>query len=218
MLRLALMPVLMPLLLLPSWARPPGEGRPRPCVKRRVKRMRVAVYMAVRRAVGTVLVVMPAVACQARVLSRVVLRLALMLVLMPLLLLPSWACPPGEGRPRPCVKHPVKQVRVAVYMAVRRAVGAVLVVMPAVACQARVLSRVVLRLAVMPVLTPLLLLPSWARPPGEGRPRPCVKHPCVRPMLPCPLTPMGRHPPRACWTTTSSTRAQAIRRVRGCAR
>ena len=175
-------------------------------------------YMAVGRAMGTVLVVMPAVACQARVLSRVVLRLAVMPVLMPLLLLPSWARPPGEGRPRPCVKHPGKQVRVAVYMVVRRAVGAVLVVMPAVACQARVLSRVVLRLAVMPVLTPLLLLPSRARPPGEGRPRPCVKHPCVRPMLPCPLTPMGRHPPRACWTTTSSTRAQAIRRVRGCAR
>ena len=69
------MPVLMPLLLLPSWARPPGEGRPRPCVKRRVKRVWVAVYMAVRRAVGAVLVVMPAVACQARVLSRVVLAL-----------------------------------------------------------------------------------------------------------------------------------------------
>jgi hypothetical protein len=33
-------------------------------------------------------------------------------------------------------------------MAVRRAVGAVLVVMPAVACQARVLSRVVLALMV----------------------------------------------------------------------
>ena len=104
MLRLALMPVLTPLLLLPSWACPPGEGRSRPCVKRRVKRMRVAVYMAVRRAVGTVSVLMPAVACQARVLSRVVLRLALMPVLMPLLLLPSWARPPGEGRPRPCVK------------------------------------------------------------------------------------------------------------------
>ena len=73
------------------------------------------------------------------------------------------------------VKQPVKQVRVAVYMAVGRAMGTVLVVMPAVACQARVLSRVVLRLAVMPVLMPLLLLPSWARPPGEGRPRPCVK-------------------------------------------
>ena len=100
--------------------------------------------MAVRRAVGAALVVMPAVACQARVLSRVVLRLALMPVLMPLLLLPSWARPPGEGRPRPCVKHPVKRVWVAVYMTVRRAVGAVLVV----ACQARVLSRVVLALMV----------------------------------------------------------------------
>ena len=69
------MPVLMPLLLLPSWARPPGEGRPRPCVKQLVKQVWVAVYMAVRRAVGAVLVVMPAVACQARVLSWVVLAL-----------------------------------------------------------------------------------------------------------------------------------------------
>ena len=75
---------------------------------------------------------------------------------------------------------------------------------------------------VIAVLTPLLLLPSRARPPGEGRPRPCVKqlvkHPCTRPMLPRPLTSMGRHPPRACSITTLSTRAQAIRRVRGCAR
>ena len=98
--------------------------------------------------------VMPAVACQARVLSRVV-RLAVMPVLIPLLLLPSWACPPGEGRPRPCVKRRVKRMRVAVYMAVRRAVGTVYMAVRravgavlVVACQARVLSRVVLALMV----------------------------------------------------------------------
>ena len=66
----------------------------------------------------------------------------------------------------------------------------------------------------MLVLTPLLLLPSRACPPGEGRPRPCVKHPRARPMQPRPLAPMGRHPPRASWTTTSSTRARGTPRAR----
>ena len=70
----------------------------------------------------------------------------------------------------------------------------------------------------MLVLTPLLLLPSWACPPGEGRPRPCVKHPVkhprARPMQPRPLAPMERHPPRACWTTTSSTRERGTPRAR----
>ena len=66
----------------------------------------------------------------------------------------------------------------------------------------------------MLVLTPLLLLPSWACPPGEGRPRPCVKHPRARPMQPRPLAPMERHPPRVCWTTTSSTRARGTPRAR----
>ena len=70
----------------------------------------------------------------------------------------------------------------------------------------------------MLVLTPLLLLPSRACPPGEGRPRPCVKHPVkhprARPMQPRPLAPMEQHPPRACWTTTSSTRARGTPRAR----
>ena len=46
------------------------------------------------------------------------------------------------------VKHRVKQAWVAVNIAVRRAVGTVLVVMPAVTCQARVPSRVALALMV----------------------------------------------------------------------
>ena len=47
-----------------------------------------------------------------------------------------------------CVKHRVKQARLAVCMAVSRAVGTVPVVMPAVTCQARVPSRVALALMV----------------------------------------------------------------------
>lgn len=46
------------------------------------------------------------------------------------------------------VKHRVKQARLAVCMAVSRAVGTVPVVMPAVTCQARVPSRVALALMV----------------------------------------------------------------------
>ena len=46
------------------------------------------------------------------------------------------------------VKHRVKQARLAACMAVRRTVGTVPVVMPAVACQARVPSRVALALMV----------------------------------------------------------------------